>query len=121
MGYRMRHFLAGAILTALARLFGLSQAQGAGFGATAVTGYEVYQSVTQSGTPEWRDVGTGLAGVALVSLVPNRKPDRSADALIDLNIARIRSAITAECDSVRAGTKTFADSSMRAFARSVCR
>lgn len=117
----MRHFVAGLGLTLLARLFGLSQAEGAGFGATAVVSFEVYQGVTKSGTPEWRDVGTGLVGVALVSLVPDRKPPRAADALVDLNIARIRAAIAIECDSVRRGTKTFADSSLRTFARGVCR
>lgn len=90
------------------------------FGVVAVGGYEAFQGLSQSGTVELRDVGTGLVGVALVSLVPDRKPTRAADELVDPNIARIRKAIHEECQRFRRDTLTVADS-VRVFARSVCR
>lgn len=73
------------------------------------------------GKPERRDVFAGLAGTltAVLFTVEGKKP-RGADVVIDLNRARIRAAIRAECDSVKRGTKTFTDTSMTTFARRVC-
>lgn len=111
----MRHLVGALGLVILSRVFGLSQMEAAGFGATAVVGFETYQGLTHSGSVELRDVGTGLVGVALVSLVPDRKAPVNVVTLnpaLWKEIDRVGLAI--QCDLVRRD-------STRVVPRNVCR